>query len=77
MVLGLKNRNQLPAKKWRITMEIKLSNAEEKLKEIKDTDLTQLDDFALLSMKMQMEDCLKDPSATFYAGQHKAAMFIN
>ena len=33
MVLGLKNRNQLPAKKWRITMEIKLSNAEEKLKE--------------------------------------------
>ena len=37
-------------------MEIKLSNAEEKLKEIKDTDLTQLDDFALLSMKMQMPE---------------------
>lgn len=57
-------------------MEIELSNAEEKLKEIKDTDLTQLDDFALSSMKTQMEDCLKDPSATFHPGQYKAAMFI-
>lgn len=57
-------------------MEIELSNAEEKLKEIKDTDLTQLDDFALSSMKTQMEDCLKDPSATFHPGQYKAAGFI-
>lgn len=57
-------------------MEIELSNAEEKLEEIKNTDVSRLDDFDLSSMKMQMEDCLKDPSATFHPGQYKAAMFI-